>query len=45
MEEMSGHIQTSQRERLNEYDHWRREASLRQNMPALFDSGTLESVL
>ncbi len=30
------HIQASQRERLNEYDQWRREAALRQNMPAFF---------
>lgn len=45
MEELAAHIQVSQRERLNEYDHWRREAALRQNMPAIFDSRALESVL
>jgi DNA-binding GntR family transcriptional regulator len=36
MEAISEHIQASQRERLNEYDQWRREAALRQNMPAFF---------
>lgn len=30
------HIQASQRERLNEYDQWRREAALKHNMPAFF---------
>lgn len=36
MEAVAEHIQASQRERLNEYDQWRREAALRQNMPAFF---------
>lgn len=36
MEAVAEHIQASQRERLNEYDQWRREATLRQNMPAFF---------
>jgi DNA-binding GntR family transcriptional regulator len=31
------HIQASQRERLNAYDHWKRETSLRQNIPGFFD--------
>ena len=31
------HIQASQRERLNAYDHWKRETSLRQNVPVFFD--------
>jgi DNA-binding GntR family transcriptional regulator len=38
MEAMAGHIQTSQRERLNEYDTWRREAALHQQLPEIFDS-------
>jgi DNA-binding GntR family transcriptional regulator len=38
MKAMSEHIQTSQRERLNEYDTWRREAGLRQQLPGIFDS-------
>lgn len=37
MKAIADHIQASQRERLNEYDHWRREASLRQSLPAFFD--------
>jgi DNA-binding GntR family transcriptional regulator len=37
MEAMAGHIQASQRERLNEYDSWRREAALRQHLPEIFD--------
>jgi DNA-binding GntR family transcriptional regulator len=31
------HIQASQRERLNDYDHWKRETSLRQSVPAFFN--------
>ncbi|MHB1022172.1 MAG: GntR family transcriptional regulator [Acidobacteriaceae bacterium] len=31
------HIQASQRERLNEFDQWRREAALRQSYPVFFD--------
>jgi len=38
MKAMSAHIQTSQRERLNEYDHWRRETTLRQHLPEIFES-------
>jgi DNA-binding GntR family transcriptional regulator len=37
MRELSEHIQESQRERVNEYDQWRRETSMRQSMPAFFD--------
>jgi DNA-binding GntR family transcriptional regulator len=37
MAAMAGHIQASQRERLNEYDSWRREASLRHHLPEIFD--------
>jgi len=35
--ELAAHIQVSQRERLNEYDHWRRESALRQSLPSIFD--------
>lgn len=31
------HIQASQRERLNEYDRWKRETNLSQSVPAFFD--------
>jgi DNA-binding GntR family transcriptional regulator len=31
------HIQASQRERLNAYDQWKRETSLRQSIPLFFD--------
>ncbi len=31
------HIQASQRERLNAYDQWKRETSLRQSIPVFFD--------
>jgi DNA-binding GntR family transcriptional regulator len=41
MRELSEHIQESQRERVNEYDQWRRETSMRQNMPAFFDHPTI----
>jgi DNA-binding GntR family transcriptional regulator len=37
MRALSRHIQASQQERLNEYDEWKRESSLRQNMPVFFD--------
>jgi DNA-binding GntR family transcriptional regulator len=37
MNALSQHIQASQHERLNEYDEWKRESSLRQNMPVFFD--------
>lgn len=43
MDAMAGHIQTSQRERLNEYDSWRREASLRQHLPEIFDLYAVKS--
>ena len=33
---ISEHIRASQMERLQEYDHWRREHSLKQSVPALF---------
>jgi DNA-binding GntR family transcriptional regulator len=35
MKLMSEHIETSQQERLDEFDHWEREASLRSSLPAL----------
>jgi DNA-binding GntR family transcriptional regulator len=38
MKAMATHIQASQRERLNEYDHWRRETTLRQHLPEIFES-------
>lgn len=41
MQVAAEHIQISQRERLNEYDHWRRENTLRQNMPEIFDIGNV----
>lgn len=34
---LAQHIQTSQRERLDEYDYWKREASLQQSIPTFFD--------
>lgn len=34
---LAEHIQASQRERLNEYDQWKREISLRQSVPVFFD--------
>jgi DNA-binding GntR family transcriptional regulator len=37
MAAVSEHIQVSQRERLNEYDYNRREASMKQSVPAFFD--------
>lgn len=37
MRELAEHIQASQRERVNEYDQWRRENSMRQSMPAYFE--------
>jgi DNA-binding GntR family transcriptional regulator len=36
MRELAEHIQESQRERVNDYDQWRRETSMRQSMPAIF---------
>lgn len=40
MKSMAAHIQTSQRERLNEYDHWRRETTLRRHLPEIFEART-----
>jgi DNA-binding GntR family transcriptional regulator len=37
MKAMAAHIQASQRERLNEYDSWRRETSLREHLPEIFE--------
>jgi len=37
MKAMAEHIQISQRERLNEYDNWLRESTLRQHLPEIFD--------
>jgi DNA-binding GntR family transcriptional regulator len=37
MKAMAEHIQISQRERLNEYDTWLRESTLRQHLPEIFD--------
>jgi DNA-binding GntR family transcriptional regulator len=37
MRELAEHIQASQRERVNDYDQWRREVSMRQSMPAFFE--------
>ena len=34
---LANHIQGSQRERLDDYDHWEREASLRNSLPVFFD--------
>lgn len=38
MKAIESHIQTSQRERLNEYDALRREAALQQHLPEIFNS-------
>ena len=38
MKAMAEHIQVSQRERLNDYDNWRRESALRRHMPGIFDT-------
>jgi len=40
MRELADHIVASQRERVNDYDQWRRETSMRQSMPAFFDYTT-----
>src|SRR5579884_1684081 len=34
---LSEHIKASQRERLEDFDHWEREASLRETLPLFFD--------
>jgi DNA-binding GntR family transcriptional regulator len=39
---LSEHVQNSQRERLEEFDHWEREASLKESVPAFF--GMLQSI-
>jgi DNA-binding GntR family transcriptional regulator len=41
MKAMADHIQASQHERLNEYDAWRRETSLRHHLPGIFDANVL----
>jgi DNA-binding GntR family transcriptional regulator len=43
MKAMAAHIQVSQRERLNEFDSWRRENTLRQHLPEIFESGVSAS--
>ena len=43
MRALAEHIQASERERLNEYDQWRREASLRQSMPVFAGLRKLET--
>ena len=35
---LSEHIKASQRERLEEFDHWEREASLRESLPVFLDA-------
>jgi len=37
MKLIAQHIQASRSERLNEYDHWKREKTLQQSIPAFFD--------
>jgi DNA-binding GntR family transcriptional regulator len=37
MKALAEHIQASQRERLEDFDAWRRESSLRNSMPVFFD--------
>jgi DNA-binding GntR family transcriptional regulator len=37
MKLMTEHIETSQQERLDEFDHWEREASLRSSLPAYLE--------
>ncbi len=37
---LSEHIKASQRERLEDFDHWEREASLRESLPAFLDAHT-----
>jgi DNA-binding GntR family transcriptional regulator len=34
---LSEHIRASQRERLEDFDHWEREASLRESLPGFLD--------
>ncbi|WP_103932218.1 GntR family transcriptional regulator [Bryocella elongata] len=37
MQALAEHIQVSQRERINDFDHWNREMAMRENMPGIFD--------
>jgi hypothetical protein len=37
MQLLADHIQTSLRERLDAFDHWERENSLRDTLPEFFD--------
>lgn len=41
MKAMAEHIQASQRERLNEYDTWRRETALHRHLPGIFEAFAL----
>lgn len=43
MAALAEHIQASQRERLQEYDQWRREATLRKSIPVFFDVHTMSA--
>jgi len=45
MQMLAEHIQISQRERLNQYDDWRREFRLQKDMSTVFNVGSLEPVL
>ena len=44
MSALAEHIQASERERLNEYDQWRRENSLRSSMPVFAGLRRMESL-
>jgi DNA-binding FadR family transcriptional regulator len=37
MEALSEHIQLSERERVNDFDRWNREMTMRANLPGIFD--------
>jgi len=39
---LSEHIKTSQRERLEDFDHWEREATLRESLPGFLDVHSTE---
>ena len=41
MRALAEHIQASQRERLSEYDHWKRESALSRSVPVFFDIHTM----
>jgi DNA-binding FadR family transcriptional regulator len=45
MRAIATHIQVSGHERLEEYDHWEREASLKESLPAFFDVQVASSYL